>query len=324
MIRAFVFSIAIIQSAITFSQDLTDGLLLHFPLDGNATDIGPLGLDGEFSAQSGEDRFGNPNGAVYFDGVDDFIAWQNEDVLRPELPVSVSYWLKLSDMDVTQTTVFTTDFDNDNHAGVWMNCGSTGVMSINYGDAMGNTDPANRRTKAGTSVLETDVWYHITGIIRSELDMEIWINCHEDDGSYAGTGGALAYSGEPGSLGRKDASVGLDPYYFNGYLDDFRFYNRALTEEEIADLCAEQPTGVETVDQYSEFVVWPNPAINQITISGELSPLSNFRILNLTGETVRQGRLTRSLDISELANGMYVLEVLSTYKSAIRKQFVKR
>jgi hypothetical protein len=111
-------------------------------------------------------------------------------------------------------------------------------MQVSYGDGTwGCTTPSCRRTKQGTTVLQTDTWYRVVGIVRGPQDMDIYIDCRNDEGQYTGTGGDIAYSNQSGSIGRVDQSS-LAPYYFDGSLDDFRYWNRELTVDEVLMLCS--------------------------------------------------------------------------------------
>ena len=72
--------------------DLNDSLFAHYKLDGNGTDSSGNGRHGTVSgATNGTDRFGNPNGALHFDGFNDNVeipSLNNEPVL------TLSVWAK--------------------------------------------------------------------------------------------------------------------------------------------------------------------------------------------------------------------------------------
>ena len=87
------------------SQDLSDNLLLHYEFNGNAIDSSDNDYHGPISGVIfGLDRNGNPNSAAYFDGIDDFIDLPNLTELKPDLPVSFSFWIK---------------YDNPNYQNDW-------------------------------------------------------------------------------------------------------------------------------------------------------------------------------------------------------------
>ena len=60
--------------------DLSDGLVAYYPFNGNANDESGNGNNGTIQggATFSEDRYGNPNGALSCDGIDDYVALPNE------------------------------------------------------------------------------------------------------------------------------------------------------------------------------------------------------------------------------------------------------
>ncbi len=74
-ILAIILGLAVQVQAQSF---LTNGLVLYYPFDGNANDASGNGNNGTVEgATLTTDRFGNPNSAYYFNGV-------NNDILVPE------------------------------------------------------------------------------------------------------------------------------------------------------------------------------------------------------------------------------------------------
>tara|TARA_R110002073_G_scaffold40547_1_gene114842 strand:+ start:45083 stop:45817 length:735 start_codon:yes stop_codon:yes gene_type:complete len=218
--------------------DYSENLLIHYPFSGNSDDQSGNGFDGSSNATLTKDRFDKVNSAYSFNGQNEYIDLPNFPSLKPQFPVSFSFWVKFDDLLPENTVIFTTDFEQDNHSGVWMNL-SGGKVAINYGDASGNTTSSNRRTKVGTTTITPDKWYHVIGIIEGPTNMEIFIDCNNDQGSYSGSGGDLDYTLNPGSIGRKDGNTNFSAYYFSGTLDNFRYWNRTLTLDEISTLCIE-------------------------------------------------------------------------------------
>ncbi|MET2985677.1 T9SS type B sorting domain-containing protein [Aureibaculum conchae] len=223
-----------------YSQSINDNLLLYYPFSGDTNDASGNGLHGVSNATLTNDRFGNANEAYSFNGVNEYINFPNDVSLKPDLPVSFSFWINFNDVSNEKSVIFTTDFAQNNHTGVWMNL-SSGYLAINYGDNTGNTTGSNRRSKIGTTQLEVNRWYHIVGIVNGPTDMELYIDCENDNGTYQGSGGAVNYTSNPGSIGRKDGHSALPAYYFDGILDEFRYWNRELTESEIELLCEALP-----------------------------------------------------------------------------------
>lgn len=68
-----------------------------------------------------------------------------------------------------------------------------------------------------------------------------------------------------------------------------------------------------------------NPSINEIVINAD-EPQLNYCIYNLNGQSLINGQISviRTLNVSSLANGMYLLEVNAGAKKAIQKFIINR
>jgi len=210
--------------------DLTDGLIAHWKFDGDANDSagsndgtlvnGPTWTTGQF------------DGALQFDGVDDYVDLGNDNSLKPPLPVTISAWIKCPSSD-SYGQIIGLDDQSSRYYGIWIHTGAGGI-AVGYGDG-GTPGPYSRRSKGGGGTLEADVWYHITTVVTDAIDMDIYINGINAGGTYNGTGGNLTYSNGNSSIGSR---LGLSSE-FNGAIDDVRVYDRALSAEEIGEIYSE-------------------------------------------------------------------------------------
>jgi hypothetical protein len=80
--------------------NLNQGLLAYYPFSGNANDAS--GNNNHGTAQNGiqltTDKFGNPNSAYRFDGVDDHIIVSDNGKLSPK-KISVVAWVYRKDTE---------------------------------------------------------------------------------------------------------------------------------------------------------------------------------------------------------------------------------
>ncbi|NUQ26855.1 MAG: gliding motility-associated C-terminal domain-containing protein [Saprospiraceae bacterium] len=216
-------------------QDLSLGLLLHYPLDGNASDISGNSRHGQITgAMPASDRFGNNMGALQF-GNATLLAWPGDPELKPDFPFSTSCWVYCDDFPPFGRGIMTNDFVENRYYGIILSYNFNRQVLISIGDG-GLPNPDGRRTKAGNTMLQAGQWYHIVAVVRGLTDMDLYINGCNDEGVYSGNGDALAYSdGGQGALGLvdDDATTASPFLYHPGRLDDFRLWNRALTEEEV-------------------------------------------------------------------------------------------
>jgi hypothetical protein len=220
------------------AQQLSDSLLLYYPLNGNATDVSINGFDGtNFGATPTTDRFGNPQGAMHFDGTS-FINFPNTSTLKPDYPFSFSFWVKCDTTANYHNGFFSTEYSLYDYLGCRVNS-YNGATEVSIGSGLGFLGVANRRSGLGSSSLATSVWYHYAVIVRGPTDMEVHITCNNLNLNYNGTGlNNVAYTNLPGSLGRINGGSHL-----KGSIDDFMYWNREITSNEIAQLCQVQQGG---------------------------------------------------------------------------------
>jgi hypothetical protein len=312
------------------AQDLTDGLLVHYPMNSTAVDISGNGFNGTQNGVSSTiDHLGFEDAALEFNGTNSFINLPENDALEPPLPITIAFRVKFDDLQAASSQILGTDFFENTYTGIWFGLNpNTYQMQVSYGDGtIGCTSSSCRRTKQGTTVIQTGIWYRVVGIVRGPQDMDIYINCRNDEGQYTGTGGGIEYSNEPGSIGRVDQST-LEPYYFDGALDDFRYWDRELTEDEVLMLCSPtldilspDPLLQSTIDIHfnsdSQEIYWSNVLTNESL---------TYQVYSVTGQPVLAGSLEvgnyRTVDVSALSEGVYILWVTSSDKSFVG-EFVK-
>lgn len=297
----------VITNLNSFAQLPQDSLLLYYPFNGNAMDSSSNNMDGiVYGATLTTDRFGNPNSAYYFDGTNDYILLPNSNQLKPNFPLSFSFWVKPASLNQLKSGFFSTSPDGSNHSGCDINMSSTnnGRINMNMGDYSGTFSPSSRRTKTSQVNISKGIWYHVVGVYNSYTDMELYINAGKVSGTYSGSGGALQYGSIPGNIGRVNSNV-----YYQGALDDFAYYNKALDSSEVADLFAirhcnqiiytyisvtdtliiDVVLAVQTANITNTIKVYPNPTKDIVYINtGSYTDMSNYtiKITNSLGATI--------------------------------------
>ena len=226
-------------SAISVCQDINEGLLLDYSFNETTLDQSVNNYDGDpFGITYTADRFGNPNSAASFDGVNDYVNFPNLEELKPELPVSFSFWIKYTSDSNQDRAVFNTSFEEDVNSGVFF---TSSQATNQYGLGFGNGSPfynsSSIENYISNGTVETNEWTHISIVVSSPSDMQIYVDCVELGGSYGGSGGSLVYSDLPGCIGRHDQNTNLPAFYFEGAIDDFKYWSRAITAEEVGILC---------------------------------------------------------------------------------------
>lgn len=299
-------------SILNFAQEISDSLLLNYKFDNDFLDSSGNEFDGEnYGATFTEDRFGRTDSAVYFNGIDNYILFPNLEELKPELPVSFSFWVKYDSMDGDFGYLLSTSFEQDRSSGIYFNTQmSTGKYAVNYGDGTYFFNPSTRRTYISEKVIDTIDWHHIAVIVNSELDMKIYVDCKEHGGQYVGSGGDLVYSENAGNLGRGRRNVNAGINYFKGTLDDFYYWNRELSEDEISTLCEKEQMSTQDFT-YQIFKVVPNPVLNKLILKADFNDIDHVIIYDSTGKTVYKEKFIKeTIDVSELNSGIYYINII--------------
>lgn len=326
VVKAVVFSMALVFSLKVTSQDLSQGFLLNYAFDGNADDSSGNGFHGvNYRANYVEDRFGNEFSAIYFNGVDSYVDLPNNFDLKPELPVTFSFWIKYNDNSYEHSTVFNTSFEEDVNSGVYMNIqSSTSKYQISFGDGANFYSANSRRTFTSDFIIDPNVWHHIVIVLNDALDMKIYVDCFESEGSYSGNGGELSYSSLPGTIGRHDRSLVEAADYFKGALDDFRYWNRALTQDEVKMLCEEcnQLSVAESSSSAFSVNIFPNPSEGFIRIKSD-AEIDNIVIFNSLGEQVLNTAFNPYIDLSDFVGGIYIIKLIGESFVETRKIMLK-
>lgn len=211
-----------------------EGLVAFYPFNGNARDASDSHSHGVvWGAAMTADRFGNPNSAFLFDGVDDYIDVGNSVSLKPALPVTMALWFRIDEQK--GSGFFTTNFDHNVNNGIWIALSADRTIAISYGDG-GPVGRSSRRTRKSARMMDTGTWHHFVGVIHNENALDIYMDGLIDNGAYSGTASSLHYSAGPGNFGRRDSGTQTEPIYFRGAIDGLMVYNRALSEEEITEI----------------------------------------------------------------------------------------
>lgn len=221
--------------------DLKLGLVAYYPFNGNAYDESGNSNDPSIAKVSyTADRHGNPNSACSFNGKNNFIRIPDHPSLNFKSSFSISAWVMVkgfyegkchgnriimkgySDRDNGN---YLLTFD-DNHYTNGNNCSSSKVDKQHQAFYTPNTKPLPGK------YLEKDKWYLLT-LTYNGNEMILYTDCEI---TAKGEISNYVFSNDEdlffGKLDHQNY-----PYWFNGLLDEVRFYNRVLTNDEMTALC---------------------------------------------------------------------------------------
>jgi hypothetical protein len=224
-------------------QDLDEGLVIHFPFDGNSIEVISSKEYDSHGAQYIADRFGNANSAIFVDS-----NHIEADIDLKRATGTLSFWVKVNDLK--------NNYPIFSKGGVTV--GDTEYRLALKGDSVqllsefrwgiGNWQETNSlEDLIVPNVISANKWQHIALRWSDEEELievfvdgnqklsspytENWklVEEYEDDPFASCIGGWLFYGGN-------HTGTVLRP--FIGALDDIRTYNRKLSNNEIRALCA--------------------------------------------------------------------------------------
>lgn len=105
--------------------NLNQGLVSFYTFNGNANEITGNGLNGvpQNGPQLTTDRFGNPNSAYYFDGIDDYIQIPSNSTVNPLRAFSITFYFN-TESNSLQTVI--------GKIGYFAGLGTQFQIAINY------------------------------------------------------------------------------------------------------------------------------------------------------------------------------------------------
>jgi len=214
-----------------FSTASVGGLVALFPFNGNYLDASGNGNHGDphGGPEFTTDRFGNPNGAIRLDGVDDYVSLMNE-----------------SNFDLTTFTIVAIvevpDYSQDNdiiskgpeYGNYTIEIGGPGYFPgwVYY---IHQVSEGNWSTLAYNQPVPTNVFFHIAVTMISSPSS--YFQSYFNGQKWLSTSGFL-----PPQLNDSAVTIGREigitapAKYFKGIIDEIQIYNRALTETEVKAL----------------------------------------------------------------------------------------
>jgi hypothetical protein len=211
------------------SADITTGLVAYYPFNGNANDESGNGNNGTvYGATLSTDRFGNPNSAYYFDGINDYIKASANNLPNGERTVSLWFNAPI----VSNNPVFL-------GYGGSSTCGTSWFMGVGpYYFVTSHCDV--NLLKYYYPQEPIGAWYHYVVTTGSNWT-KIYINGVEKASNTTFINNTVV-TGTDLSIGVDVNTQGFAPYtdpnvgYFVGSMDDVRIYNRALSDTDIQEL----------------------------------------------------------------------------------------
>ncbi|MFC1584377.1 LamG domain-containing protein [Fibrobacterota bacterium] len=207
------------------------GLFAYYPFNGNANDESGNDNNGTVhgNAVLTADRFGNPNSAYLFDGVDDYIDCGNDASINMTTNFTVSVWVKFHTYGDDKTILSNGSGPFYQNWHIHRHSTPSDKLYIGiYGDLQLNFLPTT----------QTGIWYNLAFSIEDIDGTNAKVTTYLN-GQQVASVTAMAptdVSGDNLYIGRFTTCQYPYTYAFNGVIDDVSVYNYVLTDAEIADL----------------------------------------------------------------------------------------
>ncbi|HQV32367.1 MAG TPA: putative Ig domain-containing protein, partial [Calditrichia bacterium] len=254
---------------------------------------------------------GRENGALEFDGVDDYVDIGTMDISGGP-GMTIALWMRADDFGVADARLISkaTGVLDDEHN--WM------ISTYDGGSALRfrlKVDGSTRTLISNTGVLSLNTWHHVA-VTYDGSQMRIFRDGTQVANQSAS--GAIDVSPSvPAAIGNQPAGAGNEP--FDGLLDEVRIYNRALSAAEITALF-NGTTGVEPregnlINQFDLEQNFPNPFNPTTKIAFSLPQrlevkLTVYNVLGqqvaiLLSENLPAGRHEIDWQAGDLESGIY-------------------
>lgn len=217
---------------------LENGLVAHYPFDENIEDKSTNQNHAiTYKASYKEDRTGNPNRSIFFDGDSTIFYAPHIDQLNFEKEFTIALWVKFLNDDLNSRDVVIAK----GNLGAVFSKRATFQLSIVQSrtyvlNILSGTGIVPDKVNAGNESMDT--WNHVTAIFYNKT-LSFYLNGDfvanqlvEED---------LLTNQEPITIGtiinyQSDGSIFNIQNSFEGNIDDVRIYNRALNFVEIKEL----------------------------------------------------------------------------------------
>ena len=208
-------------------------LYAHYPFRGDASDISGRGNHGiARGAELTADRFGNPDEAYAFNGVDNFIAIGSG--VKPSFPLTLTAYVKGSGIVMANDRVDNSSYRHGFVVGWNPGASPAGGPSVSFFSGYSMPSTRNSQGITGFPGVDPARWHFLAVVMRSVYDTQWYVDGVLYSGTRLGdgTGSTMTYSTSAGTIGTMQPAGG----YYAGALDDIRVYSGALSASQLDEI----------------------------------------------------------------------------------------
>ena len=289
-------------------------LIGDYSFSGNANDGSIYQNNGNVTgATLTADRFSNPNAALFFDGINDFVDLGNPQELNFSTNSMFTFSLWTKTCTITEQRIFS---KRSYYAGIeimtidnalWAYVGD---INNNYAWQITTSNPVTDCNWHHFVVIFDGVLNQIT-VYQNNQNTNLPINTSNVSGLTTNTSNAFIGSRESGG-------------FFNGIIDDFKIYNCKLSDEDINELYF-QGIGLHDNAEEIPFQMYPNPASEYVVINYDKNVEAILTVYNIQGQAVYSRQISESIQLNTAhwSAGMYFVEIKNNQFLAVDKLIIK-
>lgn len=300
------------------AQIPTDGLVSHYPLDGNGIDLTSNTNNGEFvgGITYAEDRFGVAHGAIEFNGQDGYVNVLNDSSLDFTEEMSICVWIKVANLSNLNFIALVNKWEDAPGGGLGYYLGiNNNAFEIRWNTGSAFSD--------GSPIIQNE-WIHLV-VTYSASDMIIYRNGVVDI-SIAG-GGPISSSNVDLRFGQQSEIFGNSLFY-SGLMDQVLLYDRALTFDEVVQIYGNDPTSVTNNFLESDIEIYPNPFNDFVRIKSDAFPKGNImgEFFDVNGRLVQQfsvNSFNQNVSTVNLEKGIYMFIIRNDEGILKREKVIK-
>ena len=162
---------------------------------------------------------GKRNGALEFDGVDDYVDCGNDASLNPEDSITIVAWFKANELPSTYPRIVSKETDTTANPYNILVRQSDSVVRFLLGDGL-------TEYGAGDAAIALDTWYHVAATYDGST-MKVYL-----DGTLSGTRD-LVFALPPRTTSVLIGSNPSNNRQFSGIIDELAIFSVALSQEDI-------------------------------------------------------------------------------------------
>jgi hypothetical protein len=199
-------------------------LTAHWKFDANASDSSGNNHNGTvYEALGAKDRFDRDDHAFKFNGTNSYIDFGNNEDLQFKSNQERTYtaWVNFKDWD--STLLYIGGWEVDQGVGLIIHAPAFSGGKILV------TNMNNWSNYTNDTVIQLDEWYHLA-VTYKDQEIIFYLN-GEEDGTYINNT-FVSSAINPILVGKSSSTEA----YFNGFIDEFFIYNRALNQSEVFNL----------------------------------------------------------------------------------------